>query len=69
MFVRFSDTEMNIKHLVYCAIISPKLVNCLFYPLSTAFDWVTGEESKNPQRAVPIGIMVSLLVVFLSYFG
>lgn len=29
----------------------------------------TGEETKNPQRAMPIAIVVSLMVVFLSYFS
>ena len=45
------------------------LLDCFWAMTCVRVRVCTGEEVRNPQKAIPIGIVVSLTVCFLAYFG
>lgn len=42
---------------------------CTYFFFNISSFVFSGEEVKNPQRAIPVGIVASLLICFVAYFG
>lgn len=54
---------------VLVVLIKTYYTTCSLFNCAFCSSMPSGEEVKNPQRAIPIGIVSSLLICFVAYFG
>ena len=68
-FVGFDCIATTGESLMKSDLILRALFSSVLNPTIHIHLRSTGEEVRNPQKAIPIGIVVSLTVCFLAYFG